>query len=327
MAWVLVAAGVYNLVWGGFVVAFPGAIWGWIGAEPPRYPELWQCIGMIVGVYGLGYLAAARDPLRHWPIVLVGFLGKVLGPIGFFDAVVLRDVFPLSFGVTIVTNDLIWWVPFALILWAAFRASQGEDASARPASRDELRSLLDETETVGGGGGTIGAWSRTGRGVLVVLLRHTGCTFCRAMLDDLRARRASLERLGVSVVLVHQSDPAMAGRLFERYGLGDVPQVSDPGRRLYRAIGLGRGTFGQLFGLKSWTRGLAAVLKGHGIGKLEGDGFQMPGAVLVRDGVVVRREAPRLASDRLDFDRLACDVDHPGGVPDKGASPAYGAVT
>ena len=40
--------------------------------EFPRYPQIWQCVGMIVGVYGVGYLVAASDPLRHWPIVLVG---------------------------------------------------------------------------------------------------------------------------------------------------------------------------------------------------------------------------------------------------------------
>ncbi len=82
---------------------------------------LWQCIGMIVGVYGIGYWLAARDPARHWPIVLVGLLGKVLGPIGFLQAG-LTDQLPWRCGWLIVTNDLIWWVPFASILLAARRA-------------------------------------------------------------------------------------------------------------------------------------------------------------------------------------------------------------
>ena len=64
-----------------------------VGIEPPNYPELWQCIGMIVGVYGIGYLAASTDPVRHWPIVLVGFLGKIFGPIGYADGV-LRPLAP-----------------------------------------------------------------------------------------------------------------------------------------------------------------------------------------------------------------------------------------
>jgi hypothetical protein len=104
------------------------AVFRLTGMDPlPNYPELWQCIGMIVGVYGIGYWIAARDPVRHWPIVLVGLLGKIFGPIGFLLAV-LNDRFPFEMGLTILTNDLIWWIPFGLILWNARR--QNLSASA-----------------------------------------------------------------------------------------------------------------------------------------------------------------------------------------------------
>ncbi|MBL0926337.1 MAG: alkyl hydroperoxide reductase [Phycisphaerales bacterium] len=130
MSVTLYAAAAYNLAWGVFVILFPMKLFEWSGVSPPlNYPEIWQCVGMIVGVYGVGYWCAARDPLRHWPIVLVGFLGKVLGPIGMADAL-RRGVFPLEFAWTIVTNDLIWWIPFGLILWRARRA--GREAAERP---------------------------------------------------------------------------------------------------------------------------------------------------------------------------------------------------
>ena len=64
---------------------------------PPTYPEIWQCVGMIVGVYGIGYAIASADPLRHWPIILVGFLGKIFGPLGFAQALYLERL-PLRFG-------------------------------------------------------------------------------------------------------------------------------------------------------------------------------------------------------------------------------------
>jgi len=83
MRWILWAAAVYNLTWGAGVILFPTWPFELAGMEPPNYPSLWQCIGMIVGVYGVGYGIAASDPLRHWPIVLVGLLGKVFGPVGF----------------------------------------------------------------------------------------------------------------------------------------------------------------------------------------------------------------------------------------------------
>lgn len=114
----LVAAGVYNLLWGAATIAFPHFLFDVSGIDRLNYPEIWQCVGMIVGVYGIGYLIAAGDSRTHWPIVLVGLLGKVFGPIGFVVAL-LRGTFPPLFGLTILTNDLIWWIPFAMILWDA----------------------------------------------------------------------------------------------------------------------------------------------------------------------------------------------------------------
>lgn len=114
----LVAAGVYNLLWGAATIAFPHFLFDVSGIDRLNYPEIWQCVGMIVGVYGIGYLIAAGDSRTHWPIVLVGLLGKVFGPIGFVVAL-SRGTFPPLFGLTILTNDLIWWIPFAMILWDA----------------------------------------------------------------------------------------------------------------------------------------------------------------------------------------------------------------
>ena len=119
---ILIVAGVYNLVWGAAVILSPTALFRFAEMEPPRYPQIWQCVGMIVGVYGIGYLIAATDPLRHWPITLVGLLGKFFGPIGFAVAL-FRGELPLAFGATILMNDLIWWIPFAVILYQAYWSS------------------------------------------------------------------------------------------------------------------------------------------------------------------------------------------------------------
>jgi hypothetical protein len=112
---VLRAAAVYNLAWGTLVILFPNVPFRWAGMPEPNYPQLFQCLGMVVGVYGIGYWIAASDPERHWPIVLVGLLGKIFGPLGFFLSG-LRGTLPWVAGWTIVTNDLIWWCPFAAIL-------------------------------------------------------------------------------------------------------------------------------------------------------------------------------------------------------------------
>jgi small multidrug resistance pump len=120
----LLTAGVYNLAWGTWTVLFPTMSFAFSGMQfpdkPLLYPQLWQGIGMIVGVYGIAYILAARDPVAHWEIVFVGFLGKFFGPIGLAFGVFTGESRPEALA-TIVPNDLIWWVPFVLILRHAYR--------------------------------------------------------------------------------------------------------------------------------------------------------------------------------------------------------------
>jgi hypothetical protein len=113
-------AGVYNLIWGAWVVLFPMHFFELTGLTPINHPMIWQGMGMVIGVYGLGYWWAGDDPMRHWPIVAVGFLGKICGPIGFVYHYWLGNV-PASFGYMLITNDLIWWVPFGMILYQAYQ--------------------------------------------------------------------------------------------------------------------------------------------------------------------------------------------------------------
>jgi peroxiredoxin len=299
----LLLAAAYNLLWGGAVVLRPNLAFDLMGLERALYPQIWQCVGMIVGVYGVGYAIAAFAPLRHWPIVLVGLLGKVFGPIGFIQAAA-AGAFPWSFGWTIITNDLVWWVPFALILRGAWRANTG--AGEVPASLLTAREAMERAMT--SVGRTVADLSRE-RPTLVVFLRHSGCTFCREAMSDLRRRRAAIESRGVGLVLVTMSDDAGARRAAEQYGLGDLPRVSDPDRYLYAAFELRRGTLLQLFGPRVFLRGVAATLRGHFVGPLDGDGFQMPGAFLVQDGRIAAAHRHALASDRPDYEQLACASD------------------
>lgn len=129
---VLIVAGVYNMLWGAWMILFPQHIFQWLGLPPLSVREVsfWQCIGMIVGVYGVGYAIAAYDPLRHWPVILVGWLGKVLGPIGFLHGAITGTI-PWSFGWINIFNDLIWWIPFTAILIAALKNAQ-RDAGSIP---------------------------------------------------------------------------------------------------------------------------------------------------------------------------------------------------
>ena len=109
------AAALYNLMWGSLNILFPRLFFDLIGMPPPSFLPIWQVVGMLVLVYAPGYWWAARYPERHRHLIFIGFLGKVLGPIGFAWALATGQL-PLAFGWTILTNDLIWLPAFALYM-------------------------------------------------------------------------------------------------------------------------------------------------------------------------------------------------------------------
>ena len=61
MSVVLILAGIYN--WRGRrVILFPAAMFQLAAMPVINYPQVWQGLGMIIGVYGIGYLIAAAEP-------------------------------------------------------------------------------------------------------------------------------------------------------------------------------------------------------------------------------------------------------------------------
>lgn len=118
------AAAAYNLVWGAVNIIAPRLFFDIIDADDPNYLPIWQVVGMFVLVYAPAYFWAARHPARHRHIILIGLLGKILGPIGFVWAVANDDL-PQAFGWTIITNDLIWWPAFGLYFRKVIRRCGG----------------------------------------------------------------------------------------------------------------------------------------------------------------------------------------------------------
>ena len=141
--------------------------------------------------------------------------------------------------------------------------------------------------------------------VLLVFLRHFGCVFCREALSDISRRRKEIESTGTRIVFVHMTDNEIAERYFTRYDLDNATHISDPECSYYRAFGLMRGNFNQLFGLHSWIRGFSAgVVAGHGAGPQLGDGFQMPGVFVIQNGEIRESFIHKLSSDRPDYQEL-----------------------
>ncbi|GEM_PF-1112502 len=118
----LLAAAFYNIGFGIWAGLFPQQAFQLFGMNTSTPLFLWQTIGMIVGVYGIGYGIAALNEQKHFPIVLVGLLGKIFGPLGFVYTFLAGDI-SLSFGIMIILNDLIWYPAFFAITFRFFRGS------------------------------------------------------------------------------------------------------------------------------------------------------------------------------------------------------------
>lgn len=98
-----------------------------------NYPEVFACLGMVVGLYGFLYLEVARDPEKGWPLAAVGLVGKLLGPIGLLW-LIWSVAWPVAAAILYLTNDVIWWIPFGLYLydsWPGFR----QEIKRKPAIR------------------------------------------------------------------------------------------------------------------------------------------------------------------------------------------------
>lgn len=132
-------AGSYNLVWGAAVVLFPNLLFDLCGAPRLNYPAIMQCLGMVIGLYGLGYWYIARHPREGAMLATLGLLGKIGGPLGWV-AVVYSGQLPASSFPLIVFDDLIWLPGFvAYLKWVrgAVGPAPHDPVNSPPVASDE----------------------------------------------------------------------------------------------------------------------------------------------------------------------------------------------
>jgi len=122
------AAAVYNVFWGVAVTLFPNLFFEIFGLPPINYPFIMSGLGMCIGLYGYGYLVVSQDLRRYPQLVIIGFLGKALGPIGWLYTVVSTGL-PLRTMWTNVFNDLIW-LPFFVGYFIWYRRQNGALSAA-----------------------------------------------------------------------------------------------------------------------------------------------------------------------------------------------------
>jgi hypothetical protein len=243
---------------------------------------------------GIGCLVASINPLKYWPTVLVGFLSKLLAVVG-FAYYAFTGVIPWSMGWFVLINDLVWLVPFSFILWAAVKLMVGRPVVGEPLSFNDAIEMYRLSD-----GQTLGEASMQ-QPLAVVFLRHFGCTFTRQLLKSLESMKELAAQQQVRLVLVHMLEE---GEEVEYLNRGSIERIADPRCDLYRAFGLGKGGFFELFGLRVWLRGAVAFFRGCGVGLIRGDGLQMPGAFLLKDQKIVNAQRAQTAADLPNVEAL-----------------------
>jgi len=120
-------AGIYNVCWGLTVALFPNLLFQIFHLPEINYPFVMSGLGMCIGLYGYGYWVVAGDLRRYPQLVVIGFLGKAIGPIGWAWTVMTTDL-PLRTMWTNVFNDFIW-LPFFIAYFVWYRR-HGSDLPA-----------------------------------------------------------------------------------------------------------------------------------------------------------------------------------------------------
>jgi peroxiredoxin len=246
-------------------------------------------------------LVVMTDPHRQWFSLLVSCLSHAGLPLLLaLDA--SRMGTPWSPAMMALSVMSLWAVPEFLLLrrgWTTFQESSGP---LMLTSEEELAPFLEMAANQDGDP-IMELSSR--QPVMLVFLRQFGCPFCRQTLTDIRERRAEVEDAGFRIALVHMVTDERAAEILQDFDLQTLDRIEDRDCDLYRAFGLGRGGFIQLFGISEWFVVFAAALRNrNGYGPLEGDGFRMPGVFVIHRGKVVAAYRHERSSSRPDYVEL-----------------------
>ena len=257
----------------------------------------------------MGEFLGGTDPVRHWQGAFLSMVGRVLYPLMLFVESRMTGMLWTP-AMTVLSSSALFALPLYLVLRRAWLDHVSAGEPLHSISHAHLSGYMEMA--CNQDGDSLAETSRH-QTLMVVFLRHFGCTFCREAMTDLARRRREIEAAGVRIVVVHMSDDDRAFEILTQYELQSVDRVADADCELYRAFGLGRGAWRQLFGLEVILRGIgAALFQGHWIGPLEGDGFRMPGVFLIRDSRITGAFRHETSASRPDYLRmvnqsLACD--------------------
>jgi hypothetical protein len=296
MKLVLLLAGCYCFGFATVCIFWPAETFAMSGLIASGHLTLVQIIGILYAVFGCGFFMAAHHPMKHWRIVLLStikiLLVLVAAIYSWWNSMLTTKLILL-----LTLDDLLWLIPFLMILWSTLQAHLGiSPIYHRPLPITEAATnyTLSSGETL--------AEASQAQEVVLVFLRHFGCTFTRQLLRGLEILESQASHRQARLVLVHM---LQSGK--ELAYLGDrtcIARIADPYCELYRSFGLGKAGFWDLFGPRVLLRGLIALIRGCGVGSIAGDGLQMPGAFLFYQNTIISAQPAHSAADLPDLEKL-----------------------
>jgi peroxiredoxin len=143
--------------------------------------------------------------------------------------------------------------------------------------------------------------------VLLIFLRHFGCSFCRQAINDVSDLRPELDKRGVRPVFVHLGTPERAKPFFDYYGIGDVERVSDPEAKVYQNPVFSISRIHPALTLLQpavWAGWLNGAIFKHGIGAIKEDGKQMQAIFFLKGPKIVRQFRYKTIADEPNYLKL-----------------------
>lgn len=131
-------AGGYNLLAGLGMLCLYHEGFKLLGVEKPSFNLPVQLVGVLVGLFGVGYWLVAASPVENRNVLALGFWSKALGSVlgCYYTA---AGKLPLWFLGVLFVSDIVYLVPFYVIcrrLYALARAGRTRPGAGGLSSED-----------------------------------------------------------------------------------------------------------------------------------------------------------------------------------------------
>ena len=115
MKFVLRFAGTYNVLAGASMVCFYHEGYKLLGIPKPELVMPVQVMGVLVGLFGVGYHLVASSPVENRNILMLGFWSKALSSV-LALCYIISGQLPLGFLPVLFFADIMYLPPFHIIM-------------------------------------------------------------------------------------------------------------------------------------------------------------------------------------------------------------------